>query len=223
MNSTRLSQVFVALALCAATGALALFVSGVGAGIVGASGVAAFALWRRTSFERPLDATAVVPPYLVAVAGFYLHLIEEYLGHYAPAISRLFAIGWTDRGFAVVSFALAAILSLTAVGLHHRSRIAGFVAWMFLTSRLAELLIFVFPFLPPSIEPSNPATISRVVPSGAFVQAMPNYFCRTASRYYFAGMYTVALAVIPALYAMRRMWIADREARWQSGEALRSR
>jgi hypothetical protein len=27
-------------------------------------------------------------------------------------------------------------------------------------------------------------------------------------RYYFAGMYTVALAILPAVYAIRRIWSA---------------
>ncbi len=35
---------------------------------------------------------------------------------------------------------------------------------------------------------------------------MPNYFWRTTGSYYFPGMYTVALAILPALYALYRVW-----------------
>jgi hypothetical protein len=143
---------------------------------------------------------------LAAVGGFYAHLIEEYVKHYAPAISRLFGIGWTESGFVVASYALATGLLVVAIGLHHRSTLAGFIAWLFLVSRLAELLLFVFPLIRPSIAPDVPNAISQKVVTGAFVAEMPNYYYRITGSYYFAGMYTVALTIIPALYAMYRIW-----------------
>jgi hypothetical protein len=196
----------VGTGLLAGTAALGFFVSAVGASIVGASGIAALILWHRTFLRVPPNPAIALPPYLAAVAGFYAHLIEEYLRHYAPAISRLFGIAWTDSGFVVSSYALAAGLSLVAVGLYYRSTLAGFVAWLFLISRLAELLLFVFPLIRPSIAPDLPNAISRTVASGAFVADMPNYYYRAARSYYFPGMYTVALTIIPALYAMHRIW-----------------
>jgi hypothetical protein len=60
--------------------------------IVGGSGVAAFVLWSRTYLRRPLPPEVVLPAFLLTVAGLQVHLIEEYLTGFAPAMSRLFNI-----------------------------------------------------------------------------------------------------------------------------------
>lgn len=196
----------VATILVSATCALWFLVSPVGAAIVGVSGVLALAFWYH-AFLAPLAAPAgILAPYLVAVAGFELHLMEEYAGHYGPAISRLFDLAWTDQGFVLVSFALAAGLSLVAIGLHHHVRIAGFVALVFLVSRLAEVLIFVFPLIPPALAPAESGPIAAAVSSGRFIPDMPTYYWRVTGTYYFPGMYTVVLVIAPALYALYRMW-----------------
>ena len=46
------------------------------------------------------------------------------------------------------------------------------------------------------------------VASGAYVADMPNYYLQIAGHYYFPGMYTVALPILPALYALYRVWQA---------------
>lgn len=204
----------VGVCLFVGTVTLDLLVSTVGASIVGASGIAALILWRRTFLQVPPDPAVDLPPFLAAVAGFYAHLIEEYTQHYAPAISRLFGIGWTDSGFVVSSYALAAGLSVVAIGLYYRSRLAGFAAWLFLISRLAELLLFAFPLIPPRIAPEVSSAVSRPVASGPFVAEMPNYYFRATGSYYFPGMYTVALTILPALYAMHRIWTRSSRAPW---------
>jgi hypothetical protein len=196
----------VTAGLLIGTSALGLFVSAVGAGIVGVSGLVAFVLWSRTFLREPPEPSVDLPPYLAAVGGFFAHLIEEYIQHYAPAISRLFGIGWTESGFVVTTYALAAGLLVVAIGLHYRSTLAGFIAWLFLVSRLAELLLFVFPLIRPSIAPDVPNVISQRVVTGALVADMPNYYSRITGSYYFPGMYTVALTIVPALYAMHRIW-----------------
>jgi hypothetical protein len=58
--------------------------------IIGGSGVVTWWLWYRTYLRRPTDPELILSPFLITVAGFEIHLCEEYLGHYAPAISRLF-------------------------------------------------------------------------------------------------------------------------------------
>lgn len=196
----------VATILIAATGLLWFLVSPVGAAIIGVSGAVAIAFWYHAFLAVPETPAGILAPYLVAVAGFELHLMEEYVGHYAPAISRLFDLGWTDQGFVLVSFAMAAGLSLVAVGLHRRVRIAGFVALLFLVSRLAELLLFVFPLIPPALAPADPGAIAATVSSGRLIENMPIYYWRVTGTYYFPGMYTVLLAIVPALYAMYRIW-----------------
>lgn len=196
----------VGAGLLVGTATLGLFVSAVGASIVGVSGLAALILWHRTFLQVPPDPGVTLPPYLAVVAGFFAHLIEEYAQHYPLAISRLFGIGWTELGFVMSTYALAAGLSLVAIGLYYRSTLAGFMAWLFLVSRLAESLLLAFPLIRPSIAPEVSSAVSETVASGAFVADMPNYYYQTTGSYYFPGMYTVALTIVPALYAMHRIW-----------------
>jgi hypothetical protein len=203
---TRLLIVTAGVSVMAAL--LGVKVSTLGVAIVGGSGIAAIIIWYHTSAEHAPDPAIVLPPVLLAVAGFELHLVEEYVSHYGPAISRLFDIGWTDAGFvsASLALALAAGLSLVALGLYYRSSLAAFVAWLFLISRLAELLLFVFPLLHPAIAPDVAHAISRTVGNGTSMSNMPNYSYTATSTYYFAGMYSVVLAIAPAMYAMCRTW-----------------
>jgi hypothetical protein len=176
--------------------------------IIGGPGILAVYFWYRTYLKHPTDPAIIVPAFLVTVAGFEIHLIEEYRGHYGPAISRLFDIGWTDRVFVVICFLLAAALCLVSVGLYYRKAVAGFVASLFLFTRLAELGLFVFPLLRPALQPEVAHPISQSVASGTFVDDMPNYYWHTTGSYYFPGMYTVALAILPALYTLYRLWQA---------------
>lgn len=134
--------------------------------------------------------------------------MEEYLGHYGPAISRLFNIGWTDSAFVVICCLLSGALCLISVGLYHRKRLAGFAALLFLFTRLAETGLFIFPLLRPALQPDTTGPISQSVASGAYIADMPNYYWQTIGHYYFPGMYTVALTILPALYTLYRVWQA---------------
>jgi hypothetical protein len=204
---TACSAAMVALAV----GCSALYYLGFGLPpvmIIGGPGLLAVLFWYRTYLKRPTDPAIIVPLFLLTAAGFAFHLVEEYLWHYGPAISRLFDIGWTDRGFVVVCFLLLGALCLVSVGLYLRKPLAGFVASLFLFTRLAELGLFVFPLLRPSLQPDVADPISQSVASGTFVAEMPNHYWRTTGSYYFPGMYTVAFAILPALYALYRVWQA---------------
>lgn len=176
--------------------------------IIGGPGLLAVLFWYRTYLKRPTDPAIIVPLFLMTAAGFELHLVEEYFGHYGPAISRLFNIGWTDQAFVVICFVLAAALCLVSVGLYYRKAVAGFVALLFLFTRLAELGLFIFPMLCPALQPDAAHPISASVASGTFVADMPNHYWRTTGSYYFPGMYTAALAILPALYTLYRVWQA---------------
>jgi hypothetical protein len=176
--------------------------------IIGGPGLLAVFFWYRAYLKRPTDPVIIVPLFLITAAGFEIHLVEEYLGHYAPTVSRLFNIGWTDQAFVVICFLLAAALCLVSVGLYYRKAAAGFVASLFLFTRLAELGLFVFPLLRPALQPDAAHLISQSVASGTFVTDMPNHYWRTTGSYYFPGMYTVALAILPALYTLYRVWLA---------------
>lgn len=176
--------------------------------IIGGPGLLAVIFWYRTYLKRPTDPAIIVPLFLITAAGFEFHLVEEYLGHYGPAISRLFNIGWTDRGFVVVCFLLSGALCLISVGLCFRKAMAGFVAFLFLFTRLAEIGLFIFPLLRPALQPQVAHSISQSVASGTFVAEMPNHYWRATGSYYFPGMYTVALTILPALYTIYRVWRA---------------
>jgi len=49
-----------------------------------------------------------------------------------------------------------------------------------------------------------PSAISQVVSNGHFVADMPNYWLGTTGHYYFAGMYTAVLPMIPGIWAIVR-------------------
>jgi len=97
--------------------------------IVGGSGIAAFVLWNLTYLRRPLTPEVVLPPFLLTVAALEAHMIEEYLTGFAPAMSRLFNISWSERSFLMIFAFIGPVLySLTALGLFWRVPLAGFLA-----------------------------------------------------------------------------------------------
>jgi hypothetical protein len=196
--------------------------------IVGGSGLIGLFMWTRTYLDDPLDPHIILPPFLLTVAGLEVHMAEEYLTGFGPAISRLFDASWTERSFLMVfAFVGPAIYSLTALGLFYRIRLAGFVAWfIFIGPGVAELTHFVFPLLEPAILPNMTATVSSAVSNGHYVADMPNYWLQATGRYYFPGLYTAVLPMIPGIWAIVRMLRASRGAarassqRWVGAAAL---
>jgi hypothetical protein len=175
--------------------------------------LAAVIAWSRTYLKRPVAPETILPIFLLTVAALEIHMTEEYLTKFAPAMSRLFNITWTERGFLLVfAFIGPALYALTAIGLFYRIRFAGFLAWfIFIGPGVAEFTHFIFPLVRPALSPELPQTISHVFPSGALVSDMPNYYIGTTGRYYFAGMYTAMLPMIPGIYAIYTLLQNDRE------------
>ena len=174
--------------------------------IVGGSGVIGMLIWIRTYLERPVDPRVILPPFLLTVAALELHMAEEYLTGFGPAMSRLFDVSWTEPSFVLVFTCIGpALYTLTALGLLYRIPLAGFVAWfIFIGPGTAELTHFIFPVLEPAILPELAAPISQAVSNGRFVADMPNYWLETTGRYYFSGMYTAVLPMIPGIWAIVR-------------------
>ncbi len=189
--------------------------------IVGGSGLVGLLIWMRTYLDDPIDPHIILPPFLLTVAGLEVHMAEEYLTSFGPAISRLFDASWTERSFLMVfAFAGPSIYSLTALGLFYRVRLAGFVAWfIFIGPGVAELTHFVFPLLEPAILPSVTEPVSSVVSNGRFVADMPNYWLQATGRYYFPGLYTAVLPMVPGIWAIVRTLRASRGARERLGGA----
>lgn len=183
--------------------------------IVGGSGVVAFILWSRTYLKRPVPASVILPLFLLTVAALEIHMTEEYLTRFGPAMSRLFNITWTERGFLLVfAFIGPAIYALTALGLFYRTRFAGFVAWfIFIGPGVAEFTHFIFPLIRPALEPSLAQALTHTFANGVTIDNMPNYYLAVTGRYYFAGMYTAVLPMIPGITAIRRLLKYDREIR----------
>ena len=183
--------------------------------IVGGSGMAAFVAWSRTYLHRPVDPAVILPGFLLTVASLEVHMTEEYLTGFGPAMSRLFNITWTERGFLLVfAFIGPAIYALTALGLFYRVRIAGFVAWfIFIGPGIAEFTHFIFPLIRPTLAPELRDAITHTFPSGVTISNMRNYYLGTTGTYYFAGMYTAVLPMIPGIYSVVRLLRADRKLR----------
>jgi hypothetical protein len=175
--------------------------------IVGGSSVIALVTWNKYYLRKPLPPDVILPLFLLTVAALEIHMAEEYLTGFGPAMSRLFDISWTERSFLIVfAFVGPALYSLTALGLFYRVPFAGFLAWfIFIGPGVAEFTHFIFPLLRPEIRPELPGTISQAVSNGRFVADMRNYYIGTTGRYYFPGMYTAVLPMIPGIWAIVRM------------------
>jgi hypothetical protein len=174
--------------------------------IVGGSALVALFFWRTSYLYHPTDPKTILPIFVLTVAGLQIHIIEEYLHGFAPAMSRLFNIHWTEKSFLLI-FALVGptVYTLTTLGLYYKVPLAGFVAWfIFIGPGVAEFTHFIFPLKRPEIEPANQATITRTI-GGEEVADMPNYYYKTTHRYYFAGMWTAVLPMIPGIYAILKL------------------
>jgi len=175
--------------------------------IVGGSSLVALVLWIKTYLRRPLDPEIILPGFLLTVAALEVHMVEEYRTGFGPAMSRLFDISWTERSFLMVfAFVGPTLYALTALGLYYRVPLAGFLAWFILIGPgVAEFTHFVFPILRPAIQPEFAGSISQTVANGRFVADMHNYWVGTTGVYYFPGLYTAILPMIPGIYTIRRV------------------
>lgn len=177
--------------------------------IVGGSSIVGFVLWMRTYRHGPIAPEVILPPFLLTVAALELHMIEEYAAGFGPAMSRLFDISWSEFSFLLIfTFVGPVIYSLAALGLFWRSRFAGFVAWfIFIGPGVAEFAHFIFPLLTPAIEPQNLRPVTALVANGTLVANMPNFWLSATGKYYFPGLYTAVLPMIPGIYGI---WVVLR-------------
>jgi hypothetical protein len=174
--------------------------------IIGGAATVGFFFWYFTYLKNPTDPKIIVPLFILTVAALQIHIIEEYQTGFGPAMSRLFNIPWSEKGFLMV-FALVGptIYTLTTLGLLYRIPMAGFIAWfIFIGPGVAEFTHFIFPLLQPSVEPANIHHITQTI-KGTQIAAMPNYYYKTTGHYYFSGMWTAVLPMIPGIYAIYRL------------------
>jgi hypothetical protein len=183
--------------------------------IVGGSGTAALVLWSLTYLRRPLMPEIVLPAFLLTVAGLQVHLIEEYLTGFAPAMSRLYNISWSVSSYLMIFVFIGPVLyTLTALGLFKRIPLAGFLmCFILIGPGVAEFTHFIFPALRPDVQPTIAASVQAVVGHGQLMQNLPNFWVHVTGRYYFPGMYTAILPMIPGIYGIRKLLIGARAAR----------
>jgi len=174
--------------------------------IIGGSAIVGFVFWYFTYLKKPTDPKIILPLFVLTVAALQIHIVEEYQAGFAPAMSRLFNIPWTEKSFLMV-FALVGptIYTLTTLGLYYKVPIAGFIAWfIFIGPGVAEFTHFIFPALQPHIEPGNLGSITGNI-NGTQMTNMPNYYYKTTGHYYFPGMWTAVLPMIPGIYSIYRL------------------
>lgn len=167
-------------------------------------GVPAYWLWYLSFYRGRINSLDILPIYLATVAGFIFHSIEEYTGSYSLAISRIFNFPWTEERFVIVLLTLGGILILVAIGLYYKNLVAGFVATLFIITRFAELALFIFPLLPPEIQPVISDAVTATI-KGIVVENMPSYFINATGRYYFPGMFTILLPSVPAIFYVKNL------------------
>jgi hypothetical protein len=183
--------------------------------IVGGSSLIGFVLWIRTYRHGPIAPEVILPPFLLTVAALEVHMIEEYVTGFGPAMSRLFDVSWGEFSFLLIFTFIGPILyALTALGLFWRVRIAGFMAWfIFIGPGVAEFTHFIFPFLKPAIAPHDLNSLTATVANGTVVANMQNFWFLATGRYYFPGLYTAVLPMIPGIYGIRTVLRADQARR----------
>lgn len=174
--------------------------------IVGGSGIVGFMMWYKTYLKYPIDPKIILPLFLLTVAALEVHMCEEYLTGFGPAMSRLFNISWSEKTFLMIfAFIGPIIYTMTALGLYYRVPVAGFIAcFIFIGPGVAEFTHFIFPLLKPDLMPDTTSAISQNI-NGTYVGAMPNYWYKVTGHYYFSGMYTAALPMIPGIFAIYKM------------------
>lgn len=179
--------------------------------IVGGSGLTGFIMWYKTYLKHPVDPKIILPLFLLTVAALEIHMCEEYLTGFGPSMSRLFGITWTEKSFLMIfAFIGPVIYTMTALGLYYRVPLAGFIAWfIFIGPGVAEFTHFIFPLLKPEIHPQVAQTLSGIV-KGTYISGMHNYWFKVTGDYYFSGMYTAALPMIPGIWAIYTMIKAGR-------------
>ncbi len=171
--------------------------------IVGGSAFVGFFCWRLTNLRRAINPMKTAILFLLTTAALHVHMIEEHDCLFGPAMSRLFDIAFPDSRFLqIFVFILPAVYYLTAIGLLLRIPLAAFVAWfIFIGPGIAEITHFIFPLIPPALEPTNPAPITAVI-NGVSIANIANHHIAVTGKYYFPGMYTAIIPMVPGIYSV---------------------
>lgn len=185
-RETRLSIALVAVFIPTYATMLYLQAGAMVVGIVCGAMVAGFVVWLRTTVRRPPAASAILPAYLIALALFLFHVLEEYAFDFAGRIAMAAHVRWSDVQFVEVIVLFGPALWIAgAIGIYRRHPLGNYVAWFFFVGMMLgePTHMLVFPFM-------------------------------EGGRYhYFPGMWTALFPMVPAAYGIWRMLHDDRLAR----------
>ena len=129
-------------------------------------------------------------------------------------MSRLYNISWSVNSYLMIFVFIGPVLyTVTALGLFKRIPLAGFLmCFIFIGPGVAEFTHFIFPLLTPDVQPTVAASVEAVVGRGQLMQNLPNFWVHVTGRYYFPGMYTAILPMIPGVYGLFNLVRAARSA-----------
>jgi hypothetical protein len=103
------------------------------------------------------------------------------------------------------------LYTLTALGLLWRVPLAGFLmCFILIGPGVAEFSHFIFPALEPDVQPTVAALVDAVVGRGQLMLNLPNFWVHVTGHYYFPGMYTAILPMIPGVYGLLNLVRAAR-------------
>jgi hypothetical protein len=154
-------------------------------GIIVGSMMGGMAGWLKTTANRPADPRVILPPYLLMLSLFLIHVDEEYLFDFRGRIAAVFHSHWSEPDF-VLLIALVGpmVWILGGIGLWLRHPLGNFIVWFMLVGMILgePTHLLVFPFL-------------------------------EGGRYhYFPGMWTALFPMVPAVYAVWRIFADHRAA-----------
>ncbi len=136
--------------------------------------------------RRPPSPSAILPAYLIALALFLFHVLEEYAFGFADRIASAAHVHWSDPQFIEVIVLFGPALWIAgAIGIYERHPLGNYVAWFFFVGMMLgePTHMLVFPLM-------------------------------EGGRYhYFPGMWTALFPMVPAAYGIWRMLSDDRASR----------
>ncbi len=170
----KLTNIFVMLFIIAFVSMAYNFMGKVPAIVFTVASAGGFVLWRFTTYKTPIDPHKVIIPYLITIILFILHVYEEYLTDFEVAVTDIFGFHVQEQVFMTIAAFMAPAMWITGAILLLKKTQFGyyFLSFFIVAMTMAELSHYLFPFME----------------DGTF--------------HYVSGMYTAALPLIPALYAL---------------------
>lgn len=102
--------------------------------ILGGAALVAFTAWLKTGYHYPVRSRRVIAVYLAAVGFQFLHMAEEYNGHFPHEFVTLFRTnhGWSEKSFLLTFvFGFGAIWLFAGAAALYQIRMANYFLWFY--------------------------------------------------------------------------------------------